>query len=563
MLRRLSLGRLSIAGRMTAANLLGLILMSIILVAVTYRLVSAEMERQTEDQQDLAMKVAWLVLKTAGTDYRIDGDKMYAGDVLLNGNDALVDQIKTIAGGTATIFMGDTRITTNVMKPDGSGRAVGTKLAKNSANDTVLGQGKPFRGQVDILGEGYFTGYDPIKDKDGKTIGILYVGVKKSEFFAVVDRMLWSAGIAAAILLVLLGAAAFFTTRWLLGPLGRIRGALEGLGAGRADTEVPYRERQDEIGAMAKSVQIFKDSMVETDRLRAEQEQLKAQSDAERRQSMLALAQRFEASVGGIVGEVGHSATELQKTARAMANNAEEASRQSAAVATASDHTTSNVQTVAAATEELSSSIREIGSQVQESTRIVGTAVQQADQTTSQVQGLSAAAQKIGDVVRLINDIASQTNLLALNATIEAARAGEAGKGFAVVASEVKTLATQTAKATEEIAAQIRAIQDATAGSAASIQEISATINRVNEISTTIASAVEEQSAATREISGNAGQAAAGTDEVARNVERVKNAAGDAGSAAGQVLEASGELAQQAEALRREVDSFIARVRAG
>jgi methyl-accepting chemotaxis protein len=562
MLRRLSLGRLSIAGRMTAANLFGLVLMSVILVAVTYRLVAAEMERQTEDRQDLAMKVAWQVLKTAGTDFRIDGDKMLAGNVVLNGNDALVDQIKAIAGGTATIFMGDTRIATNVMKPDGSGRAVGTKLAKNAANDTVLGQGKAFRGQVPILGEIYFTGYDPIKDKDGKTIGILYVGVKKAEFFAVVDSMLWSAGIAAAILLVVLGGAAFFTTRWLLGPLARIRSALEALGAGRAETEVPYRERQDEIGAMAKSVQVFKDSMIETERLRSEQEQLKAQADADRRQSMLALAQRFEATVGGIVGEVGSSATELQKTARAMANNAEEATRQSSAVATASDHTTSSVQTVAAATEELSSSIREIGGQVQESTRIVGTAVSQADQTTTQVQGLSDAAQKIGDVVRLINDIASQTNLLALNATIEAARAGEAGKGFAVVASEVKTLATQTAKATEEIATQIRAIQDATAGSAAAIQEISATINRVNEISTAIASAVEEQGAATQEISRSIQQAADSTVTVSSNIASVTQVAAQTGDAAGLVLTSAEKLSQNGAVLKTQVEGFLRELRA-
>ncbi len=246
---------------------------------------------------------------------------------MLNGNDALVDQIKAIAGGTATIFMGDTRIATNVMKPDGSGRAVGTKLAKNAANESVLGKGKPFRGQVPILGEIYFTGLTRSRTRTARpsasSMSAEEVRVLRGRRSHAVG-----AGIAAATLLVVLGSPSFFSTRWLLGPLGRIRGA------GRPRRR-PRRHRgalpraPDEIGAMAKSVQVFKDSMIETGRLRAEQGQLKAQSDAERRQSMLALAQRFEATVGGIVGEVGSSATELQKTARAMADNAEEAPRAS------------------------------------------------------------------------------------------------------------------------------------------------------------------------------------------------------------------------------------------
>jgi len=556
------LRRLSIATRMTAANVLGLAILTLILIAVVYSLVAAEMERQTIDKQETSMKVAWQVLETAGTDYRVDGDKLYAGSTVLNGNDALVDKVKAIVGGVATVFMGDTRVATNVMKPDGSGRAVGTKLAKNAAYDAVLGQGQSFRGQVEILGETYFTGYDPIKDKDGKTIGILFVGVKRAEFFAVVDRMLTDAGIAAVILLLLLGGGAFLTTRWLLGPLAKVRTALETLGAGRRDVEVPYLNRQDEIGAMAKSVQVFKDSITETERLRVEQETAKQRTDAERRQAMLGLAQRFEGTVGGIVGDVGRSATELQTTARAMTVNAEEASRQAAAVATASDHTTGSVQTVAAATEELSSSIREIGSQVTESTHIVGTAVAQAGDTTAKMQGLSDAAQKIGDVVRLINDIAGQTNLLALNATIEAARAGEAGKGFAVVASEVKTLATQTAKATEEIASQIRAIQDATAESATAIQEIAQTINRVNEISTTIASAVEEQGSATAEISRSIQQAADGTVQVSTSITSVTRVAQQTGDAAGLVLSSAEALSKNGAVLKTQVDAFLRELRA-
>jgi methyl-accepting chemotaxis protein len=555
-------GRLSISTRMTLVSLIGLIAFGAILVAIIHRLVAAEMERQTVDKQETSMRVAWQVLQTAGKEFRVDGDKLYAGDVLLNGNDTLVDQIKTIAGGTATIFLGDTRIATNVMKPDGSGRAVGTKLAKNAAYESVLGQGKPFRGEVEILGQAFVTGYDPIKDKDGKTIGILYVGVKKAEFFAVVDRMLMDAGVAAAFLLVILGGLAFLLTRWQLKPLAEIRAAMQALVTGRSEVAVPHLARKDEIGAMAQSVQVFKDGMQETERLRAEQEATKQRAEEERRAAMLEVARRFETSVGGIAAEVGKSAADLQQTARSLSTDAEEASRQAGAVSSASDSASQSVQAVAAATEELSASIREIGNQVGESRRIVGTAVAQADQTTSQVQGLAEAAQKIGDVVRLINDIAGQTNLLALNATIEAARAGEAGKGFAVVASEVKTLATQTAKATEEIAGQIRAIQDATAGSAAAIQEISQTINKVNEISTAIATAVEQQGAATQEISRSVQQAADGTAEVNANTSSVERVARQTGAAANHVLTSAEALSQNGAVLKTQVETFLRELRA-
>jgi hypothetical protein len=286
------------------------------------------------------------------------------------------------------------------------------------------------------------------------------------------------------------------------------------------------------------------------------------QAEENRQKLLLDLANKFEASVGGLVDGVSSSATQLQSTAQSMANTAEQTSRQLAVVASASDETTQNVQTVASATEQLAASIGEIGSQVTESSRIVGTAVGQASETNAMIQSLSVAAQKIGDVVRLINDIAGQTNLLALNATIEAARAGDAGKGFAVVASEVKTLATQTATATDEIATQIRAIQDATASSVNAIQDISQTINRVNEISTTIAAAVREQAAATHEISRNVQQAAQGTTEVSSNIGSVTNAAKQTGDAAGHVQTSATELAKNGGLLKLQVADFLRTVRA-
>jgi methyl-accepting chemotaxis protein len=350
--------------------------------------------------------------------------------------------------------------------------------------------------------------------------------------------------------------------RGIAGPVIGMTAAMQKLAGGDKSVEIPAQGRRDEIGQMAGAVEVFKHNMIEADRLRLEQEQTKSRAEAEKTAAMNKMADDFEASVKGIVQTVSSAATELQSTSASMSATAEETQRQSTAVAAASEQASTNVQTVASAAEELSSSIAEISRQVSDSARIAGQAVHDAEHTNAQVQALAEAAQKIGDVVKLINDIAGQTNLLALNATIEAARAGEAGKGFAVVASEVKSLANQTAKATEDIAAQINAIQNATGSAVQAIGGIGQTIGRINEIATTIASAVEEQGAATKEIARNVQQASAGTNEVSSNIANVTQAATETGAAASQVLSSSGELAKQSENLSLQVDAFIAKIRA-
>ena len=369
-----------------------------------------------------------------------------------------------------------------------------------------------------------------------------------------------TAGAVAAVVLGLLLA-------WLIGsgtanPVVAMTGVMGRLAAGDTSLSVPSRGRGDEIGQMAEAVQVFKDNMIEAERLRGEQETLKQRAESEKRATMNRMADEFEASVKGVVQIVSSASTELQSTAQAMSATAEETNRQASAVAAASEQASTNVQTVAAATEELSASISEISKQVSESSRITMHAVDEAGRTNGKIRELAEAAQKIGDVVKLINDIAGQTNLLALNATIEAARAGEAGKGFAVVASEVKSLATQTAKATDEISSKISEMQAATQESVSAIESIGGTISRINDIATSIASAVEEQGAATQEIARNVQQASAGTADVSSNIVSVTKAAGDTGAAATQVLGSSGELSKQSEKLRHEVDSFIARIRA-
>ena len=377
--------------------------------------------------------------------------------------------------------------------------------------------------------------------------------------FAQVARQFFSIAIGLGLVMAAFG---YFLSRQITNPLARMTAALKGLAAGDRSLQVPETSRRDEIGEMAKAAQVFKNNIIETERLRTEREVQKQEADQERRQVMLDLAAKFETNVGGIVVGVTSAATELQSTAQAMTMTIEETTRQSATVAAASAQATENVQAVATATEELSSSIAEIGQQVTKSSGMIGEAVQRATWSNEQVQGLTAAAEKIGDVVKIISGIAAQTNLLALNATIEAARAGDAGRGFAVVASEVKALADQTAKATEEIGLQIKTIQEATGTSARSIQGIVETISAVNEVAATIASAVEEQGAATQAIARNVTRAAQGTSEVASNISGVNQAAQQTGAAAEQVLTRAGELSKNGGLLKQQVEAFLFEVRA-
>jgi len=337
---------------------------------------------------------------------------------------------------------------------------------------------------------------------------------------------------------------------------------LNRLAAGDLSVEIFGVGRKDEIGAVANGLNVFKENMLRTRQLEAEAKEAELRAERERKAAMMQLADQFEASVKDVVQAVSSAATQLQSNAQCMSAIAEETARQSTAVAAATEQASANVQTVASASEELSSSIGEISRQVSDSSRISKEAVTEAERTNTNVEGLAVAAQRIGDVVNLIQNIASQTNLLALNATIEAARAGEAGKGFAVVASEVKQLANQTAKATEEISTQITEIQGQTGGAVEAIRSIGRTITQVNEISSTIAAAVEEQTAATKEIGRNVQQAAQGTQEVSSNIVGVSKAAEEAGTASSQVLSAANQLSREAERLRVEVDTFIARVRA-
>lgn len=362
----------------------------------------------------------------------------------------------------------------------------------------------------------------------------------------------------------LVGAAAItlFTTRKIAPPIRAMTQTMKVLANGETSVEIPHRGRKDEIGSMASAVQVFKDNLIRTRKLEEEAEAQKAAAEVERRRAVLELADNFEQAIGSVVRAVSDAATELLAAAQTLSASSEETSTQSTVVAAASEQAATNVRGVAAAAEELSGSVREISRQIDESTRIAEQAAEEARRTDVQVTELSDGANKIGMIVELISNIARQTNLLALNATVEAARAGEAGKGFSVVAQEVKALAEQTTKATSEIASQIGTLQASTEHAAKSISVISKTVGEMNGIASAIAAAVTEQSAATDEITRNVHEAANGTTEVTANIAGVHQAAESSSAASSQVLTAAGNLSEQSEQLRAEVNRFLATVRA-
>jgi methyl-accepting chemotaxis protein len=372
----------------------------------------------------------------------------------------------------------------------------------------------------------------------------------------------WALALSTLAIAVISGLIAWLIGRSITRPLGQLGARMRSLADGKLEEQIPGIERGDEVGEMAATVQVFKDNALRIrglEKIEAESQQRLA---AERREAMSSIANDFERSVSGIVRSVADAAAGMQTTAQSMTTTASNASSRAAAVGTVSAEASTTVGTVAAAAEELSGSVNEISRQVAQSREINDRAVNDAERTNATVKQLSTGAEKIGEVVQLIHSIASQTNLLALNATIEAARAGESGRGFAVVANEVKALASQTAKATEEISAQVAAMQASTSDAVQSIGGITATIAQMSEITLAISGAVEEQGAATREIARNIQTVAAGSTEINNHIGGVSEAAAATGTAASQVLSGARELDTQSGMLRAAVDEFLSKVRA-
>jgi methyl-accepting chemotaxis protein len=457
-----------------------------------------------------------------------------------------------------------------VMSPDP--KQIGTNRMEVVTNGRKLSHelmdGVRSKGEILLTYEYVKPGQETPVRKIGYAVAVpgfdMYLGTGAyiDDIDAKMQPILWTLGLSILGIAVIAGGAAWVIGRSISRPLGALGTRMHALANGALDGDIPGVGRGDEVGAMAATVQIFKDNALRMRELERAEAATQARAASERRSAMESLATDFERSVNGIVRSVSTAATGMQTTAQSMTSTASDASARAATVSSASQSASGNVSTVAAAAEELSSSVTEILRQVMRSSEIASKAVSDAERTNATVQVLSTGAEKIGEVVKLIHSIAAQTNLLALNATIEAARAGESGRGFAVVASEVKALANQTAKATEEISGQVAAMQQSTNDAVAAISGITQTIAQMSEITVNISTAIEQQGDATREIARNIQSVAAGSNEISAHIGGVTTAATATGAAASEVLANARELDTQSGMLRNAVDGFLAKVRA-
>ncbi len=506
-------------------------------------------------------------INTAISDHRV---KLYRLVLSSNTAEEVAENRKALDGAAATIV--NLRHDYDAMGKSGDERALNdrfttlwtTYLTQQQRVIDTLAAGRKDEAVAQLLGPELLQLATSASDTLKKTVAVNKAMADQAveESLSEADAAIRTAALATAFTLLLSIVAGFFGFLRITRPIQRMTAAMKVLAGGDTAVVIPGAGRQDEIGAMAEAVGVFRDNLVHTRQLEQETSAARLSAEEQRKMGMLQMADGFEAAVSGIASLVSSSATELQATAQSMAGTAADTARQSTTVALSAEAAAVNVTMVAASAEELGSSIEEIGRQVAGSADLARKAVEEASQTAALVQELNEATSLIGDVATLIASIAGQTNLLALNATIEAARAGTAGRGFAVVAAEVKDLAAQTARATQDISHQIGRIQGSTGLAVRAIDSIGGRIREISGVATAIAAALEEQGAATQEIVRNVAEAATGTGDVTNTIAHVAGAAEETGASASQVLAAASELSLHSERLQAEMARFVATVRA-
>jgi methyl-accepting chemotaxis protein len=563
----------SLLSRTKLVTLIGGLTIGAVVIAAAslLLLMRSQLSQDTQERavhnQDVSIRVGASLAKEMfeGTDIAWSAggnvEKITAASIPNVSNHAFVDAVTRITGEPVTVFgydkaTGDfVRLSTTVMKADGS-RAVGTKLDKASPAFAAVKSGKAYLGVADILGISYYTAYQPIFDRSGGVIGILFTGVKQDTVAASAHDLIWKIALASAVLVAIMAGASFFAAHSLMRPIPALADVMARLARNDTSSEVPYSSWRNEIGEMARAIQVFRDNQIERVALEDEKAAESARRDA-RQAELERLIRTFRDKAEHTITTVSSTATTLESTAEQLRGIASTTSERATAVSGSSEIASANVVTVAAASEQLTASINEIGRQITDALTTVGSTSELAEQTNANMSALAESAQQIGEVVTLIRQIATQTNLLALNATIEAARAGESGRGFAVVASEVKNLAAQTANATQSISEQIASMQASTQQAVASIGRIANGMTDVNSITTAIASSVGQQGCATSEINISVQRAAEGTKSVTEAIFDVRSAANTAADSAASVLNSSSTVTAQTQTLRKLIENFL------